>query len=89
VEECGALHNKNNEKSIILNPQIEQGDKQDCLIEEKIGSVALAEIHVLNGPQHAYLMFIPKFNHVCIAMITLGVITLCIICTLEIATTET
>ena len=33
-------------KSIIPNPQIEQGDKQDCLIEEKIGSVALAEIHV-------------------------------------------
>jgi hypothetical protein len=33
-------------KSIIPNPQIEQGDKQDCVIEEKIGSVALAEIHV-------------------------------------------
>jgi hypothetical protein len=28
VEESGALHNKNNEKSIITNPQIEQGDKQ-------------------------------------------------------------
>jgi hypothetical protein len=44
VEESGALHNKNNDKSIIPNPQIEQGDKQDCVIEEKIGSVALAEI---------------------------------------------
>jgi hypothetical protein len=30
VEESGALHYKNNEKSIIPNPQIEQGDKQDC-----------------------------------------------------------
>ena len=29
VEESGALHNKNNEKSIIPNPQIEQGDKQE------------------------------------------------------------
>jgi hypothetical protein len=47
VEESGALHNKNNDKSIIPNPQIEQGDKQDCVIEEKIGSVALAEIDVL------------------------------------------
>ena len=46
VEESGALQNKNNEKSIIPNTQIEQGDKQDCVIEEKIGSVALAEIHV-------------------------------------------
>ena len=46
VEESGALHNKNNEKWIIPNPQIEQGDKQDCVIEEKIGSVALAAIHV-------------------------------------------
>jgi hypothetical protein len=33
MEENGALHNKNNEKSIIPNPQIEQGDKQDCVIE--------------------------------------------------------
>jgi hypothetical protein len=33
-------------KSIIPNPQIEQGDKQDCVIEEKIGSVALAEIQL-------------------------------------------
>ena len=33
-------------KSIVPNPQIEQGDKQDCVIEGKIGSVALAEIHV-------------------------------------------
>ena len=33
VEESGALHNKNN-------------DKQGCVIEEKIGSVALAEIRV-------------------------------------------
>jgi hypothetical protein len=40
VEESGALHNKNHEKSIIPNTQIEQGDKQDCVIEEKIGSVA-------------------------------------------------
>ena len=47
VEESGALHNKNNDKSIIPNPQIEQGDTQDCVIEEKIGSVALAEIYVL------------------------------------------
>jgi hypothetical protein len=46
VEESGALHNKNHEKSIITNTQIEQGDKQDCVIEEKIGSVALAEKHV-------------------------------------------
>jgi hypothetical protein len=37
---------KHNEKSIIPNPQIEQGDKQVCVIEENIGSVALAEIHV-------------------------------------------
>jgi hypothetical protein len=29
VEESGALHNENNEKSIIPNPQIEQGDKQE------------------------------------------------------------
>ena len=28
MEESGALHNENNEKSIIPNPQIEQGDKQ-------------------------------------------------------------
>ena len=46
VEESGALHKQNNEKSTIPNPQIEQGDTQDCVIEEKIGSVALAEIHV-------------------------------------------
>ena len=46
VEESGALHNKYHEKSIIPNTQIEQGDKQDCVIEEKIGSVALAEKHV-------------------------------------------
>ena len=44
--ESGALHNKNNEKSIIPNPQIEQGDKQHCVIEENIGLVELAEIHV-------------------------------------------
>jgi hypothetical protein len=36
VEESGALHNKNNEKSIISNPQIEQGDKQDCVIEDGV-----------------------------------------------------
>jgi hypothetical protein len=33
VEESGALHN---EKSIIPNPQIEQGDKQDCVIEDGV-----------------------------------------------------
>jgi hypothetical protein len=32
VEESGALHNKNNEKSIISNPQIEQ----DCVIEDGV-----------------------------------------------------
>jgi hypothetical protein len=36
VEESGALHNKNNDKSIIPNPQIEQGDKQDCVIEDGV-----------------------------------------------------
>jgi hypothetical protein len=36
VEENGALHNKNNETSIISNLQIEQGDKQDCVIEEGV-----------------------------------------------------
>jgi hypothetical protein len=36
VEESGALHNKNNEKSIILNHQIEQGDKRDCVIEDGV-----------------------------------------------------
>ena len=36
VEENGALHNKNNEKSIIPNPQIEQGDKQDCVIKDGV-----------------------------------------------------
>ena len=46
MEENGALQNKVNEKSIIPNPQIEQGDKQDCVIDEKIGSVAFAVIHV-------------------------------------------
>jgi hypothetical protein len=39
-------------------------------------------------PNMLILMFIPKFNHIYIAMITLGVITLYIICTREIATTE-
>jgi predicted nuclease of restriction endonuclease-like (RecB) superfamily len=34
VEESGALHNKNNENSIIPNRQIEQGDKQHCVIED-------------------------------------------------------
>jgi hypothetical protein len=29
-------HNKNNETSIIPNPQIEQGDKQDCVIEDGV-----------------------------------------------------
>jgi hypothetical protein len=33
VEENGALHNKNNETSIISNPQI---DKQDCVIEDGV-----------------------------------------------------
>jgi hypothetical protein len=33
---CGALHYKNNEKSIIPNPQIEEGDKQDCVIEDGV-----------------------------------------------------
>jgi hypothetical protein len=32
AEESGALHNTNNNKSIIPNPQIEQGDKQDCVL---------------------------------------------------------
>ena len=36
MEESGALHNKNNEISIIPNPQIEQGDKQDCVIEDGV-----------------------------------------------------
>jgi len=36
VEESGALHNKNNEKSIIPNPQIEQADQQDCVIEDGV-----------------------------------------------------
>jgi hypothetical protein len=36
VEESGALHKKINEKSIIPNPQIEQGDKQDCAIEDGV-----------------------------------------------------
>jgi len=36
VEESGALHNKNNEKSIIPNPQIEQVDQQDCVIEDGV-----------------------------------------------------
>jgi hypothetical protein len=36
VEESGTLHNKNNEKSIIPNPQIEQSDKQDCVIEDGV-----------------------------------------------------
>ena len=36
VEESGAIHNKNNEKSIIPNPQIEQGDQQDCVIEDGV-----------------------------------------------------
>jgi hypothetical protein len=36
VEESGALHNKNNETSIIPKPQIEQGDKQDCVIEDGV-----------------------------------------------------
>jgi hypothetical protein len=52
VEECGALHNKNNEKSIIPNPQIEQGDKQHCVIEENIGLVELAEICL---PRHSHV----------------------------------
>jgi hypothetical protein len=39
VEESGALHNKNNEKSIISNPQIEQGE-QDCVIEDGVFVVA-------------------------------------------------
>ena len=34
VEESCALHNKNNENSIIPNRQIEQGVKQDCVIED-------------------------------------------------------
>ena len=36
LRRSGALHNKNNEKSIIPNPQIEQGDKQDCVIEDGV-----------------------------------------------------
>jgi hypothetical protein len=36
VEESGDLHNNNNEKSIIPNPRIEQGDKQDCVIEDGV-----------------------------------------------------
>jgi hypothetical protein len=36
VEESGVLRNKNNEKSIIPNPQIKQGDKQDCVIEDGV-----------------------------------------------------
>ena len=35
LEESGALHNRNN-ASIISNPQIEQGDKQDCVIEDDV-----------------------------------------------------
>ena len=34
VEESGALHNKNNEKSNIPMHQIERGDKEDCVIED-------------------------------------------------------
>ena len=36
VGESGALHNKNNENSIIPNCQIEQGDKQDCVVEDGV-----------------------------------------------------
>jgi hypothetical protein len=44
------------EKSIIPNPQIEQGDKQVCVIEENIGSVALAEIHVFFSFVRVYIL---------------------------------
>ena len=57
VEESGALHNKNNEKSIISNPQIEQGDKQDCVIEDGVfhdnlstNSMALVLADIKNLP---------------------------------------
>jgi hypothetical protein len=57
VEESGALHNKNNEKSIIPNPQIEQGDKQDCVIEDGVfhdnlstNSMALVLADIKNLP---------------------------------------
>ena len=57
VEESGALHNKNNEKSIIPNPQIEQGDKQDCVIEDGVfhdnlskNSMALVLADIKNMP---------------------------------------
>ena len=57
VEESGALHNKNNENSIIPNPQIEQGDKQDCVIEDGVfhdnlskNSMALVLADIKNLP---------------------------------------
>jgi hypothetical protein len=58
VEESGALHNKNNEKSIIPNPQIEQGDKQDCVIEDGV-------FHNLSKNSMAFIDHIPgDFNSV-------------------------
>jgi hypothetical protein len=33
---ASGIDNKNNEKSIIPNSQIEQGDKQDCVIEDGV-----------------------------------------------------
>jgi hypothetical protein len=57
VEESGDLHNNNNEKSIIPNPQIEQGDKQDCVIEDGVfhdnlskNSMALVLADIKNLP---------------------------------------
>jgi hypothetical protein len=49
--------NKNNEKSINPNPQIEQGDKQDCMIEDGVfhdnlskNSMALVLADIKNLP---------------------------------------
>jgi hypothetical protein len=57
VEESGDLHNNNNEKSIIPNPQIEQGDKKDCVIEDGVfhdnlskNSMALVLADIKNLP---------------------------------------
>jgi hypothetical protein len=62
-----------------VNTQIEQGDKQDCVIEEKIGSVALAEKHVF------FSFIFGKLFSIYYAVSEIP----CIICTREIATTET
>jgi hypothetical protein len=52
-----ALHNKNNEKSIIPNPQIVQGDKQDCVIEDGVFHDNLSKNSM------AFIDHIPRRNY--------------------------